>query len=1468
MLEQARLLARAAKSIVEHKVESRALAELLGLETHLGHTERVMQLLNTPEARAGEGLVIGAVVRARADTLAMRERPQEVLRCGVFALGELYRQVENDPQQLETLVNAKAGKKGLSFTQVQKLAQRIGFSTRIIQRTGSEQIPVPSVVHWKVGHYATILEARDGRYLVRDTAQESDFWMRRDVLERQSSGYFLIAEKSHLPAGNWLAATQAQTDRIVGAGPTTASNPHEVGCNCAKKGMPTYTVASMLVSLQVNDMPVGCSPTKGPAVNFALSYNQLDSDQPSLFSFSNVGPLWTHNWLSWVQDDPANLGLNVMTYLPGGGGRPHFSYASSTGTFEPEARTGAVLARIDDKDGLRYERRMADGSVWVYAKSDSSKISPRRFFLTKYIDPQGNAVLLNYDDQLRLSTITDAAGLVTTLEYKNNTLAPNVGYDYNSLLITGWTDPYGRTASIAYDWAGRIVSITDAEGMSSSFTYGVATAAGASTGGSTPTAGSGSSGGGTTAPTTITLDNIATNIVSMTTPYGTTKFSTNYDAQTPRNRWMVITDPLGQSERIEFNPNAVANLVYSEGTVPSASPALYNGWFNYRNTFYWDKNAVAQGLGSDYTKAKITHWAHDAYHYNGASRTSGVIENTKAPLENRIWYTYPGQSSSVYTGSLDKPNGIYRLLDDGSTQKTLKTYNAIGNVTSTTDALGRETDYVYDGNQIDLLQVRQVTASGYDVIASYTYNGQHLPQTFTDAAGQTTTYTYNGSSQLVAVTNPLGQTTTYTYDNLGNLLTEINPNNQVVNSYTYDSAGRMASLTDSEGYTLSYTYDNLDRLTQVQYPDGTSEINTYDKLDIVSRTDRLGQTTTYAYDAERQLVQETDPMGHSLSYTYYPGGQLKTLTDANGHTTQWDIDLQGRVTAKHFADGTQQTLAYENSISRLHSTIDALGQTRVFTYAKDNQLTAINYTKAINATKGVGWGWDNYYPRQTSMTDGTGTTLYTYVPAGSPGALKMATEKGPVANANIAYTYDELGRIQTRTVDTSTETFSYDLLGRLSNHSSALGQFSTDYLGESVQPTQLTVANSPYKTLWSYLDNTDDRRLAAITHTAPSDALVRSYQYQTNVLGQITQRNTWSLNGSVQPSAVDTNHDYTYDPAGNITNIATPSSSTDLIVANTNALQSFGALATTTDAVGNVTDDGEHTYNWDAENRLIEIGYKSAAGQKTNFRYDGQSRRVAIIETAYTGATPVERHYLWCGEEICQERAQDETVTKRFYPEGELWLSGNQRIFYNRDNLGSVRDAQLLNTQTAWSDGTHSSSADFDAYGQGAGNGLSFQYAGMFLHQTSGLYLTHYRAYDPKRARWLSRDPIAENGGVNLYAYVSGDPINKTDPLGLAEFCGTVSTPGNPGHKVPCPPPPPPPPPTPEELQCIADCNVADEATKVGGSLLGTICAGAATTLQGKLVCTGLTAGGTVGSSRLTKQCISNCHKKYCPEVK
>ena len=48
-----------------------------------------------------------------------------------------------------------------------------------------------------------------------------------------------------------------------------------------------------------------------------------------------------------------------------------------------------------------------------------------------------------------------------------------------------------------------------------------------------------------------------------------------------------------------------------------------------------------------------------------------------------------------------------------------------------------------------------------------------------------------------------------------------------------------------------------------------------------------------------------------------------------------------------------------------------------------------------------------------------------------------------------------------------------------------------------------------------------------------------------------------------------------------------------------------------------------------------------------------------------------------------------------------------------------------------------------------------------------------YRFYNPSIGKWMSRDPLGEFGGLNLYGFVGNNPANFFDPLGLADDSGT-----------------------------------------------------------------------------------------------
>jgi RHS repeat-associated protein len=60
-----------------------------------------------------------------------------------------------------------------------------------------------------------------------------------------------------------------------------------------------------------------------------------------------------------------------------------------------------------------------------------------------------------------------------------------------------------------------------------------------------------------------------------------------------------------------------------------------------------------------------------------------------------------------------------------------------------------------------------------------------------------------------------------------------------------------------------------------------------------------------------------------------------------------------------------------------------------------------------------------------------------------------------------------------------------------------------------------------------------------------------------------------------------------------------------------------------------------------------------------------------------------------------------------------------------------------------------------------------YRFSSKELHVNSGLYYYGYRWYHPNLQRWLNRDPIYENGGINVYAFVVNSPVNFYDGDGL-----------------------------------------------------------------------------------------------------
>jgi RHS repeat-associated protein len=1441
-LEEAWALAKGAEDRRGRAVADRALGELLQLSSRVGRHQRLEELLEEAANRDVGGTAGEKVEQAKQSLWLIRNRPDRSLLCGPAGLDRImaFGRVDypGDPQIREFRATAH----GTTLLQMRDLANRVGLGFQMAKRADlAGEVPVPSLIHWNSGHFSALLRAEAGRFFVEDPAFGAGHWISKRALDDEASGFALVRE-GPLPKG-WRPVEPPEAEHVWGMGPTGNSDPQCQTCKDHQSGgsggrecpggvcpipMANYSFHTMIVGLHVFDTPVGYAPPRGPAVQFGVNYHQRELFQPQIPTYSNLGPKWTSSWLSFVEDDPTSPDQPVNLYVRAGGQETYGSFDPATRTFAYHTKSRALVVRVSDNP-VRYERRLPGGAVEVYAQPDGALAYPRKVFLTRATDPQGNSVDLIYDSSLRLVAITDAIGQVTTLGYE-------LGAD--PLKITRVTDPFGRSATFEYDGQGRLVRITDIIGIQSSFAYG---------------------------PGDF--------IQSLTTPYGTTTFRM---AEEGRRRWVEATDTLGGTERLEYL-NAISDGMtgVEANDFPYGLPSYPTGFdprhpsgatnLSYRNTFFWSKRAMALAPGK-YTAAKLIHWLH-----LNITTTAGVIENEKEPLETmRTFYNYPNMTTQT-VGSHVTPSGIGRQMADGTSQIWRYEYNARGHKTKEIDPLGRETVYVYGtnnvpdanptaGDGIDLLQVKRKNGGSYDVIASYTYNDKHQPLTITDARGAVTTYTYNAAGQVLTVTTPpaqghsQGATTTFTYDTNGYLQQVSGPVPGATTTFTYDAWGRKRTSTDAAGLTLTYDYDALDRVTKVTYPDATYEETLYRWLDAEKRRDRLGKRTQTFYDALRRPVATRDAAGGLTQYRYGAAGcsscagggdRLTKLIDPNGNGTSWDYDLQGRVTQETRADSSSETYAYETTSSRLEQKTDRKGVTTTFEYFLDGKLKRKSYS---DTTPAVSYTYDPVDGQMLTAANGTDTLTWTY-----DNMDRVATEASAKNASTVGYTYDDAGNRTVLSLDGMTHvTYGYDQQSRLTSITRGATVFGFGYDTAS-RRTSMSYPNGVVTT-YGYDGESRLTSLAASLGSTP----ITSFGYILDAVGNRTRKTTldWAedyayddlyrLTSADRSASTPSRWRFAYDPASNRTGDQTddaamaashnnlnqlltrepggvlafrgttnePASvtvagkpaetapdntfasqapvgagTTDVAVTATDVsgnirtstyrvTASGGGTSYTYDPNGNLTSKTEGSdnwvYSWNAENQLTKVEKNSV--EQARFSYDPLGRRVEKVAAGVTTS------YTYDGDDIIRE-TRGATVLKYVYNLGideplAREDTGGDAAYYHVDGLGSI----VKRTNQA---GAVIHEYRYDAWGNielGASE-AGYAYTGREWDPEIGLYGYRARYYDPSAARFISEDPTRWNGGKNFYAYVNGNPVVSRDPFGL-QSCGPV--PANAGYYACC----------------------------------------------------------------------------------
>ncbi len=717
-----------------------------------------------------------------------------------------------------------------------------------------------------------------------------------------------------------------------------------------------------------------------PAPGLPLAFLRVaPSPIEQRFRLGSLGRGWVH-----IYDYSVRVDADGSVTVREPWGQERVFLPTGDGSFSP-AGSGehATLARV----GQSYLLKERDGFALSFASNRLAYME----------DTNGNRLTMGYTGTA-LTSIMHSNGDRLTIHYNTSGRIDSV------------SDPAGRTTSYTYDASGEhLLEVEESGGPSTTYAYRPADA--------TPAAHA---------------------LTAITFPGGTHRYF----------GW----DNLGRLTG-EWRDEEIARLTYAydmQGTITvrDKSTGSLNLRFGHRGQFLASEDSEGHKLALGYDP-----------------------KGNPARIQDAL-----GSSAMLTYDSHGNPLGMRDLAGNA----TRLTYGNLDRLASLRDARGNQIDFEYDADG-NLASVEHADGSR----EQFSVNSAGDLASYTNRRGQTIAYDRDSRGQIIRKRSAGGVTVNYTYDARGNLdtvtdaagtidldydsrdfLTRIAYPGGKFLAFQYDDSGRRTSRTDETGFTLRYEYDATGRLARLRDTGGIQLIAyQYDAVGRLAREDRgNGTSTTYEYDSAGQVVHliHYAPNGSIQSrfdYNYDERGNRISMATLSG-TTSYEYDVLGQMVGVTYPNASKAIYEYdllgnrvtaiENDhaevyhVNELNQYVDAGEAT--FTYDEDGNLISQagpsggaiyeydekNRIVRVAKTNNSIWQYiyDDFDNRVAVIHDGD-VTRYAY---------------DPIGLFDVVAEYDGSGRLRARYVH------GLGLVARI-NASGSAAYYGFDALGNTRQLT-------------------------------------------------------------------------------------------------------------------------------------------------------------------------------------------------------------------------------------------------------------------------------------------------------------------------------------------------------------------------------------------------------------------------------